>query len=74
MTDDWDRRLLLTMLDDFYNPDIIESPPYTFSPSGNYYAPPKGTYQEYLEFIKVKSSKEILHCYRDVLRKQSLKA
>uniref|UniRef100_A0A8C5TGG8 Dynein axonemal heavy chain 12 n=1 Tax=Malurus cyaneus samueli TaxID=2593467 RepID=A0A8C5TGG8_9PASS len=52
VTDDWDRRLLLTMLDDFYNPDIIESPRYTFSPSGNYYAPPKGTYEEYIEFIK----------------------
>ncbi|KAF4799422.1 Dynein heavy chain 7, axonemal [Turdus rufiventris] len=52
VTDDWDRRLLLTMLDDFYNPDIIENPRYTFSPSGNYYAPPKGTYEEYIQFIK----------------------
>uniref|UniRef100_A0A8D2PY76 Dynein axonemal heavy chain 12 n=1 Tax=Zosterops lateralis melanops TaxID=1220523 RepID=A0A8D2PY76_ZOSLA len=52
VTDDWDRRLLLTMLDDFFNPDIIENPRYTFSPSGNYYAPPKGTYEEYIEFIK----------------------
>uniref|UniRef100_A0A8C6ZQS7 Uncharacterized protein n=1 Tax=Nothoprocta perdicaria TaxID=30464 RepID=A0A8C6ZQS7_NOTPE len=52
VTDDWDRRLLLTMLDDFYNPDIIENPRYTFSPSGNYYAPPKGTYEDYIEFIK----------------------
>ncbi|NXK86097.1 DYH7 protein, partial [Formicarius rufipectus] len=52
VTDDWDRRLLLTMLDDFYNPDIIEHPRYTFSPSGNYYAPPKGTYEEYIDFIK----------------------
>lgn len=74
MTDDWDRRLLLTMLDDFYNPDIIENPRYTFSPSGNYYAPPKGTYEEYIEFIKVKSSNEILHYFDDVLRKQCLKA
>uniref|UniRef100_A0A7M4FPW0 Dynein axonemal heavy chain 12 n=1 Tax=Crocodylus porosus TaxID=8502 RepID=A0A7M4FPW0_CROPO len=52
VTDDWDRRLLLTMLDDFYNPDIIENPHYSFSPSGNYHAPPKGTYEDYLEFIK----------------------
>uniref|UniRef100_A0A8C8RR18 Dynein axonemal heavy chain 12 n=1 Tax=Pelusios castaneus TaxID=367368 RepID=A0A8C8RR18_9SAUR len=52
VTDDWDRRLLLTMLDDFYNPDIIENPRYTFSPSGNYYSPPKGTYEDYIEFIK----------------------
>nr|XP_025044359.1 dynein heavy chain 12, axonemal isoform X2 [Pelodiscus sinensis] len=52
VTDDWDRRLLLTMLDDFYNPDVIKNPRYTFSPSGNYYAPPKGTYEDYIEFIK----------------------
>uniref|UniRef100_A0A8C2TNU4 Dynein axonemal heavy chain 12 n=1 Tax=Coturnix japonica TaxID=93934 RepID=A0A8C2TNU4_COTJA len=52
VTDDWDRRLLLTMLDDFYNPQVIENPRYTFSPSGNYYAPPKGTYEDYIEFIK----------------------
>ncbi|KAM6121199.1 LOW QUALITY PROTEIN: dynein axonemal heavy chain 12 [Pterocles gutturalis] len=47
VTDDWDRRLLLTMLDDFYNPNIIENPHYTFSPSGSY-APPKGTYEDYI--------------------------
>uniref|UniRef100_A0A8C0JEA1 Dynein heavy chain n=1 Tax=Chelonoidis abingdonii TaxID=106734 RepID=A0A8C0JEA1_CHEAB len=52
VTDDWDRRLLMTMLDDFYNPEIIENPRFSFSPSGNYYAPPKGTYEDYIEFIK----------------------
>nr|XP_060483981.1 dynein axonemal heavy chain 12 [Panthera onca] len=52
VTDDWDRRLLLTMLADFYNPQIIENPHYKFSPSGNYFAPPKGSYDEYIEFIK----------------------
>uniref|UniRef100_A0A8C0K181 Dynein axonemal heavy chain 12 n=1 Tax=Canis lupus dingo TaxID=286419 RepID=A0A8C0K181_CANLU len=52
VTDDWDRRLLLTMLADFYNPLIIENPHYKFSPSGHYFAPPKGTYDEYIEFIK----------------------
>uniref|UniRef100_A0A671G5X3 Dynein axonemal heavy chain 12 n=1 Tax=Rhinolophus ferrumequinum TaxID=59479 RepID=A0A671G5X3_RHIFE len=52
VTDDWDRRLLLTMLADFYNPHIIESHHYKFSPSGNYFAPPKGTYSDYIEFIK----------------------
>uniref|UniRef100_A0A670IHN2 Dynein axonemal heavy chain 12 n=1 Tax=Podarcis muralis TaxID=64176 RepID=A0A670IHN2_PODMU len=52
VTDDWDRRLLLTMLADFYNPEIVENPQYLFSPSGNYYAPPRGTYDDYIEFIK----------------------
>ncbi|KAF7249830.1 Dynein heavy chain 7, axonemal [Varanus komodoensis] len=52
VTDDWDRRLLLTMLADFYNPEIIENPRYPFSPSGNYYAPPRGSYDDYIDFIK----------------------
>ena len=53
VTDDWDRRLLMTTLADFYNKDIIENPRYTFSPSGKYYAPPKSIYEDYVEFIKV---------------------
>nr|KAF6473900.1 dynein axonemal heavy chain 12 [Rousettus aegyptiacus] len=40
------------MLADFYNLHIIENPHYKFSPSGNYFAPPKGTYNDYIEFIK----------------------
>ena len=53
VTDDWDRRCLLTILDDFYNPKIITEAKYDFSPSGLYYVPPKGTYEEYVDFIKV---------------------
>ncbi|XP_078517697.1 dynein axonemal heavy chain 12 [Lissotriton helveticus] len=53
VTDDWDRRLLLTTLGDFYNTEIIDNPRYTFSPSGSYFAPPKLTYDDYIEFIKV---------------------
>ncbi|XP_029012096.1 dynein axonemal heavy chain 12 [Betta splendens] len=52
VTDDWDRRLLLTILTDFYNKDVIEKIYYPFSPSGDYYAPPKSAYEEYIEFIK----------------------
>ncbi|KAF4078180.1 hypothetical protein AMELA_G00196410 [Ameiurus melas] len=52
VTDDWDRRLLLTILADFYNKDIIKNPRYNFSPSGKYYAPPKSIYEDYVEFIK----------------------
>lgn len=63
VTDDWDRRLLLTMLADFYNPDIIENPHYKFSPSGNYYAPPRGSYADYIEFIKVPSCLFVLKSY-----------
>ncbi|KAI5612480.1 dynein heavy chain 12, axonemal isoform X1 [Silurus asotus] len=53
VTDDWDRRLLLTILADFYNNDIIKNPRYKFSPSGKYYAPPKSNYEDYVEFIKI---------------------
>merc|ERR1719318_2523350 len=52
VTDDWDRRCLLTVLDDFYKPEIISDNKYRFSPSGQYYAPPKMEYEEYVEFIK----------------------
>ncbi|ESP01004.1 hypothetical protein LOTGIDRAFT_225521 [Lottia gigantea] len=52
VTDDWDRRVLLTILSDFYNPHVIYDAKHKFSPSGNYYAPPKGSYEDYVEFIK----------------------
>ncbi len=54
VTDDWDRRLLMTILADFYNKDIIDHPRYSFSPSGNYHAPPKSIYEDYVEFIRVR--------------------
>ena len=41
VTDDRDRRTILTILDKFYCPDILDAT-YTFSASGNYYAPKEG--------------------------------
>ncbi|XP_029975539.1 dynein heavy chain 12, axonemal [Salarias fasciatus] len=52
VTDDWDRRLLMTILADFYNEDIIWGYRYPFSPSGEYVAPRKSDYKEYIVFIK----------------------
>jgi len=52
VTDDWDRRCLLTILSDFYNDQIVSDPKYKYSPSGNYYTPPKGSYEDVVEFIK----------------------
>ena len=43
----------MSILADFYTDDIIKDPKYKLSPSGIYYAPPKGKYEDYLEFIKV---------------------
>ncbi|KAM8834259.1 LOW QUALITY PROTEIN: dynein axonemal heavy chain 12-like [Synchiropus picturatus] len=52
VTDDWDRRLLMALLADFCNRDVIEKSRYPFSPSGEYFSPPKSSYQGYLEFIQ----------------------
>lgn len=53
VTDDWDRRCLLTILSDFYNAEVLEQQRYRYTPSELYYAPPKGTLDDYIEFIKV---------------------
>ena len=53
VTDDWDRRCLRTILSDFYTPHLIQDPKYKFSSSGLYFCPPKGKYEDYVEFIKV---------------------
>ncbi|KAJ3118419.1 Dynein heavy chain 7, axonemal [Phlyctochytrium bullatum] len=52
VTDDWDRRTLMNILSTFYCTAIIDDPNYKFSPSGIYFAPPKGKYTEYLDHIK----------------------
>ena len=46
------RRCLMNILSNFYNTDIITDPKYKFSTSGSYYAPPKGNYEAYVDFIK----------------------
>uniref|UniRef100_H2Z3M7 Dynein axonemal heavy chain 7 n=1 Tax=Ciona savignyi TaxID=51511 RepID=H2Z3M7_CIOSA len=52
VTDDWDRRLLRSVLKDFYSPPLVHEHKYKVSPSGNYYVPPSMAYEEYIEFIK----------------------
>ncbi|XP_057312411.1 dynein axonemal heavy chain 12-like isoform X2 [Hydractinia symbiolongicarpus] len=52
VTDDLDRRCLMSILADFYTADIITDPKYKLSSSGVYYAPPKGKYDDYIDFIK----------------------
>ena len=51
VTDDWDRRLILSILVSFYCTDIIENDGYKFSSSGNYFAPTEGPYDSYVEYI-----------------------
>jgi dynein heavy chain len=52
VTDDHDRRLLLSVLSIFYCIDIVEDDNYKLSPSGVYYAPVDGEYQSYIAYIK----------------------
>ncbi|KAK7101861.1 hypothetical protein V1264_020177 [Littorina saxatilis] len=52
VTDDWDRRLIKSLLNIFYCPEIITDDSYKLSASGIYYAPPKGTYEDYMEYIR----------------------
>jgi dynein heavy chain len=52
VTDDWDRRLLVSLLSIFYRREIIESDDYRFSASGTYFAPAKGPYQHYIDYIR----------------------
>ncbi|KAI9354083.1 dynein heavy chain and region D6 of dynein motor-domain-containing protein [Zopfochytrium polystomum] len=51
VTDDRDRRTLMSLLSIFYIPDIL-SDTYRLSSSGLYFAPPKGSYDSYLLYIK----------------------
>lgn len=52
VTDDRDRRTLLTILDKFYSADIIDNEDYKFSPSGSYFAPKEGEYDSYIEYSR----------------------
>ncbi|KAJ3039074.1 Dynein heavy chain 7, axonemal [Rhizophlyctis rosea] len=52
VTDDWDRRTLMNLLTTYYCPAIVDDNNYRFSPSGTYYAPAKGKYENYLDYIR----------------------
>ena len=46
MTDDWDRRTLVCILNKFYVEDVLTKEKYTFSSSGTYFCPPVGDVSE----------------------------
>jgi len=52
VTDDWDRRCLMSLLSIYFNDTIVGSDDYKFSPSGTYFAPPKGDFESYKTYIK----------------------
>ncbi|KAG5345241.1 DYH1 protein, partial [Acromyrmex charruanus] len=52
ITDDWDRRCVLTLLEDYYNANVI-SQDYQFDEKGFYHQlPDAATFKDYLEYIK----------------------
>ena len=51
VTDDKDRRCLMSILGTFYNLDVINNNDFKYSPSGDYFAP-DGNYDDYVEYIK----------------------
>uniref|UniRef100_F6UV59 Dynein axonemal heavy chain 7 n=1 Tax=Ornithorhynchus anatinus TaxID=9258 RepID=F6UV59_ORNAN len=52
VTDDWDRRTLLTLLHRYYGPDVVDDPHHKFDSSGLYYAPPEGDHGSYIAYTK----------------------
>jgi dynein heavy chain len=52
VTDNQDRRLLLSLLAKFYCPEIVSHDDYHLSASGIYYAPAEGEYESYVEYIR----------------------
>ncbi|KAK3272243.1 hypothetical protein CYMTET_19451 [Cymbomonas tetramitiformis] len=51
VTDDKDRRLLNTLLDRVFDPDIINTSGFALSSSGTYKIPPMGSHASYIETI-----------------------
>ncbi|KXJ28065.1 dynein heavy chain 7, axonemal [Exaiptasia diaphana] len=75
VTDDRDRRTLLTILNKFYSPNLISEENHKFSPSGNYVSAPTGEYESYLEYAKklpINDHPEIfgMHANADITKDQ----
>lgn len=54
VTDDWDRRLIVTILDNYVNPGVVNDPNYLFCDLGKQYGLPRRCeYQDYLKHIEL---------------------
>ncbi|KAJ8668953.1 hypothetical protein QAD02_000212 [Eretmocerus hayati] len=53
VTDDWDRRTLMAILNTFYCPELVKEESYRFDPTSDiYYCPSYKEYEAYLTFTK----------------------
>ena len=52
VTDDWDRRCLVSILENAYCPGVVEEAKYHFSGDASYYVPAPNGYQSYLDFLE----------------------
>lgn len=74
MTDAHDRKTLMSILSIFYTMDVFDDA-FAYSPSGMYYAPPEGEYDDYLDFIRslpIVAAPEVfgLHANADITKDQ----
>jgi dynein heavy chain len=74
VTDTWDRRTLMSILNNYYTSDV--DPGYKLSTSGTYVIPPVSSWQEYLDFIAelpINTKPEVfgLHDNADITKDQN---
>ncbi|KYM82700.1 Dynein heavy chain 2, axonemal [Atta colombica] len=53
VTDDWDRRLLMTYIQQYFTEDVLTIPHYRLSSLPTYYVPRDGSLESYREFIAI---------------------
>lgn len=76
VTDGQDRRCLMSMLGMYYSTSCVKDDGYKFSDSGEYFAPPHGEYESYINYIKslpIDPLPEVfgLHENADIARQQA---
>ncbi|KAL6262835.1 hypothetical protein P5V15_005625, partial [Pogonomyrmex californicus] len=53
VTDDWDRRLLMTYIQQYFTEDVLTTPHYRLSSLPTYYVPHDGSLESYRDFIAI---------------------
>ncbi|CAL1529526.1 unnamed protein product, partial [Lymnaea stagnalis] len=76
VTDSWDRRTLMTILNRFYCPELITTEVFYFDPQKKYMLPPDGDYESYLAFtqsLPLMASTEVfgMHPNAEITKDQS---